>query len=370
LNILHVLPTLNSVYGGPVRVVQTLKSEFEKNGHSVSIFSGDTLQKISRSKNLYWPGMHAITKLISSVESADLIHIHGLWTIPTSISARIALWKKKPYIITPHGMLDKWSMRRSKCKKLVYFNLFEKLNIDSCAGLHFLNDEEANEAHVYINKANKFIIPNGVNIDYINQYKIDFDIRSKYLDIKSKNIALFLGRLHEKKGFDLLLPALKKTIESGVDLHLLIAGPDEGNYKSEIKKMIINFGLAKDVTFAGEVHGELKFALLQQCDFFVLPSYQEGDSVALKEALAAGLPALITHACHLIDVRHQNAGLVCDLEIGQIATSLEILASDHGLRIAMSKNAVKLIETNFSNKLLIPKFEDMYRSVIEKNISF
>lgn len=351
-----------------MRVARTMQAGLERLGHEVEIFPSAREPGLveHRGRFLFWPGFDGMRELMGKISKADIVHIHGLWTLPTTMAGRFAYAQGRPYVITPHGMLDKWSMKRSRLKKGLYAALLERRNIELCAGLHFLNDEEAAEAHSFIGAQKTFVIPNGIDMAVFSKAPGAIDLQTIYPDIRASTVVLFLGRIHEKKGLDILIPALKKTLDQGVDVHLLIAGPDEGGYQGQIERLVDQYGVRHAVTFTGEVHDEKKQVLLKNCDFFVLPSYQEGDSVAVKEALAAGLPVLITYACHLHEVQDSMAGIVCDTDIDQVAAGITKLAGNESLRMAMSSNAKKLIVEKYRSDVLLSELECVYRDILEK----
>lgn len=116
------------------------------------------------------------------------------------------------------------------------------------------------------------------------------------------------------------------------------------------------------------MHDEEKHILLSNCVFFVLPSYQEGDSVAVKDALAAGLSVLITHSCHLHEVQDNMAGIVCDTDIDQVAPGITKLACDKSLRMVMSLNAKKLILDKYQNDNLTSELECIYHKILDEKL--
>lgn len=364
MKILHVLPTRNSSYGGPVRVAEVMKQGLETLGHEVRIFPSECRNNHEKDFYLYWPGISAIKQLIVDIRWADLVHVHGLWTLPTSIACRIAVLEKTPYIITLHGMLDRWSVSRSKIKKIFYFFLIESKNFLKSNAVHYLNTEEKKEAQEYLGQHSSFILPNGVDVSHYSDLPNKQTLLSTFPEVSESLILLFLGRIHEKKGFDLLIPALAAAIERGVSIHLIIAGPDEGGYQKIVEGMVDSHGIGNSVSFAGEVHGKKKFELLGGSDLFVLSSHQEGDSVAVKEALASGLPVIITRACHLNEVEFLNAGIVCDEDISQLTSAIVLMANNHGLRKVMSVNAHRMIVNHYQIKDINQKLEKIYKDII------
>ena len=128
---------------------------------------------------------------------------------------------------------------------------------------------------------------------------------------------------------------------------------------------MFNLKIEKNITFTGEVHGDLKRALLHNCDFFVLTSYQEGDSVSVKEALASGLPVLISKACHFNEIGPEMAGIICDTNIDNISEGLFKLATDSKLRTLMSKKAREIIKSKYQNEILMKTLEKEYLQLIK-----
>lgn len=367
MKILQVLPTMDSTYGGPVRVAKAMKTGLETLHHHVEMFPLPSELDASMPNHrgfLFWPGINALKRLAELIKWADLVHIHGLWTLPTSLAASLAFLYKKPYVMTPHGMLDKWSLQRSRLKKELFAFVWERRNLIRSNALHFLNYDEWGEAPDYVSGHPAFVIPNGIDISGFQDLPGRVELREMYPQTRNSIVILFLSRIHIKKGLDILVPALKEALGQGLDLHLIIAGPDEGGYRSRVRHLITQAGIGDAVTFAGEVDGIRKKTLLGGSDFFILPSYQEGDSVAVKEALAAGLPVLITHACHLKEVEERQAGIVCDNDLKQVSAGLFLLGSNPLLRQVMSANAKRMIAENYRSDVLLGELNKVYMDVI------
>jgi glycosyltransferase involved in cell wall biosynthesis len=143
-----------------------------------------------------------------------------------------------------------------------------------------------------------------------------------YPQLAGKRIVLFLGRLHYKKGLHLLLPAWAQAARPE-DAHLVIAGPDSGGTLASLNRMCGEFKLHSSVTFTGMLAGDMKWSTLAAASLFVLPSYQEGLSVAALEALGMKLPVLVTTACHLPEVASRNCGWVTETAVEPLRHALE-----------------------------------------------
>ncbi len=350
LHILHILPTRSKEYGGPVSVAEAMAEEAVRQGAECAIYPprGDEA------------GTNGVRALWRAVRSANIVHIHGLWNLHAVVAAGAARWEGIPYVITPHGMLDHWARARSRFKKQVYGYLFERRNLRRAAAVHFLNSEECAEARSYGVPMNTFVLPNGVFAEHFADLPDKTTLGKAYPELKDRVIVLFLGRLHPKKGFDLLIPAFAHAITSCPRLHLLVAGPDQGGYRDELEAQIREFGLLSRVTFLGMVSGQHKLEALAAADFFVLPSHQEGDSVAVKEAMACGLPVLITPACHFPEVQENGAGMVVPPDVQAWQKALMGLYINEADRIQMGNKARGLVHTRYTWQKVVRQLLDVY----------
>lgn len=361
MRVLHVLPTRVIEYGGPVVVAEQIVAELQHRGIEAEIHPAAGSGPNS-------PVWNALTlsrdsaKLRQCVARSDLVHIHGLWNLPATVAARAAAKARIPYVITAHGMLDRWARQRSRFKKVAYGVLFERRNLAHAAALHFFNTEEEAEAREYLGGHRAFIIPNGVRAETYAGLALRRSTPAH--DGNAGEVrALFLGRLHPKKGLDLLLPAFAEAVKSVPRLQLAVAGPGEQEYQRHLCDLTTRLGLEGNVSFLGLVQGREKLEALAAADFFVLPSYQEGDSIALKEALASGLPAIITAACHFPDVAEFNAGRIVRPQVMELAQALCSLAQRSEERILMARNAVELIREQYSWGHIVDRLVNVYRDI-------
>lgn len=359
MKILHVLPTRDINYGGPVQVAESLVHSLLSKGHEARVLPSG----YGRGR-FFWPGLHGISEVMAGIDWADLVHIHGLWTVPTTLAAILARRGVRPYIVSAHGMLDRWSLQRSHVKKRIYAAAVEKRGLNHSAGIHFLTKEEFEEAREYGLWAPAFVVGNGVRVEEFSGLPAREVLDARYPQVKGKVVALFLGRIHPKKGFDVLVPALKLARTQVPSLHLLIAGPDENGYRVTVERAVHEAGLANAVDFVGGTFGEQKRMILGGADFFVLPSYQEGDSVAVKEALAAGLPIIVSTACRCTEAAIERAGLVVKPEVDAVANSLVNLGMDARKRKIMGMNATTLAHSRYQWDKIVDKFISVYADIL------
>jgi glycosyltransferase involved in cell wall biosynthesis len=358
--VLHVLPTRDASYGGPVAVVNEYARELVKQGVDADIFPDEGTRTWRRF--FYFPGATSLKRLIDSVGAYDLIHIHGVWYAASAVAARVARAKGIPYLITPHGMLDRWALGRGWLKKRVYYLLVERSNLQRAASVHVFNAGEYEASRKALGAVHTFILPNGVDVSAYQDLPDKTVFESTFPQVKGKILLLFLGRINYKKGLDILIPAFQRARRQNSDLHLIIAGPDDG-YLRRLKGLIEEHALDDQVTLTGMVSGDLKRQILSAAHIFVLPSYQEGDSMALKEAMAAGLPAIISSACHFPEAEEHDCGVIVPHGAGAVAEAILRLVGDRQRIKAMGERAKRLMRTRYNWAVITGKLIAHYRTL-------
>jgi glycosyltransferase involved in cell wall biosynthesis len=359
MRIAHVVPTRDPSFGGPVQVAEALESSLKSSGHDIVV-----APSMSGRKFFYWPGLAGIRELTKAVLKSDIVHIHGLWTMPTTIAAYAALAYGRPYIVSAHGMMDRWSLQRSRLKKRVYALLLEQRALHSAAAVHFGTRDEANEATGFGVLRNVVVVPNAVQAEYFYTLPSRERLNQRFPQLVGKIVGLFLGRVHPKKGLELLVSALRLARQENPLLHILIVGPDELGHRTALERTIRDYGLLDAVDFVGPVYGAGKLSFFGGADFFVLPSYQEGDSVAIKEALAAGLPVVASEACRCLDVVSYGAGVMVPLEVAAWASEMVKIARDAKARKSMGNRAKSLARSVYSWEVFVNRFIGVYHDVL------
>jgi poly(glycerol-phosphate) alpha-glucosyltransferase len=246
----------------------------------------------------------------------DLLHVHGLWMYPSAASLGWARATSRPYIVTPHGMLDAWAVRNSSWKKRAALWAYEARHLQSANCLHALCEAEAKAIRSFGLRNAICIVPNGV--DPPNPAPAQQPGWLGRLPGKAP-ILLYLGRLHPKKGLVDLLQAWRDfDARAGAgkgDWHLAIAGWDQNGHERELRQLAENFALAGSVHFLGPQFGADKEALFRRATALVLPSLSEGLPMVVLEAWSHGLPALLTRHCNLPE--GYRAGSAWEIEPGR-----------------------------------------------------
>ena len=286
----------------------------------------------------------------------DVAHAAGLWMCPSVAERRWARAARRPYLVSPHGMLDAWALRNSAWKKRIAAALFERAHLEGAACLHALCAAEAEAIRAYGLRNPICVIPNGVDLpdpasaartpSWAGRFPAD------------RPVLLFLGRLHPKKG----LPELLHTW-AGLPRHawqLVIAGWDQGGHRAELEAFVAARGLADSVTFVGPLHGADKAAAYAAASGFVLPSHSEGLPMTILEAWSHRLPVLMTAACNLPAGFAAGAAREIFADPARMARPLhEFLTADKSERDSIGQRGRALVEKDF----LWPRIAERMRAV-------
>lgn len=384
MRILHVVPSYIPAYryGGPIYSVHGLCKALALHGHDVRVFTtnvdgpcdSDVPLEIpvdidgvkvwyfpsDRLRRLYWsPPMQKA--LSQEIRKCDLLHLHSVFLWPTWIAARMARKAKKPYIISPRGMLVKDLMKRkSFIAKTAWTYFIEKTNIENAAAIHVTSETEADELRKFPFRLRRVVnIPNGVDIPE-EGLKDNISPAVKEL-IGKKPYLLFIGRINWKKGLDRLIPALNHV----PDVHLVIAGNDEENHLPTMETLAKTHGVRNRITFTGPVYGNEKVFLLKHASVFVLPSYSENFGNTVLEAMAAGCPVVVTPEVGVADIiKEHGAGMVNEGSPDILGNQLRNLLSDPEHLKEMGRRGMKAVVEGFTWDIVEKQMEKAYEEIL------
>jgi glycosyltransferase involved in cell wall biosynthesis len=299
--------------------------------------------------------------LEAAVRAAGVVHMHGLWQGHTRRGAREAWRSGVPYLITAHGMADPWALRHKRWKKVIYTALVERGNLRRADCLHALARPEIGHLRAIAPEAPVAFIPNGVDLAPFDDLPRRAALEAEYPELEGKFVLLFFGRLHVKKGLDLLAEALASVAGAFPAVHLLLAGTDDGAL-GPFRDRCAALGISDRVTPVGHVSGERARAVWAAADAFVLPSYSEGFSMAVLEALACRLPVLITTACNFPELAAAEAGIVVEPTSDGVTTGLrELLERSSAERIDLGVRGRTLVERGYTWEQQGRRLAEVYR---------
>jgi poly(glycerol-phosphate) alpha-glucosyltransferase len=286
--------------------------------------------------------------IADAVAGADVVHNHSLWMLPNSYSSRAAHRLNRPVVITAHGTLEPWALRHSGWKKRLVGWMFQAEDLRRADCLHVNTVQEIPGIRSFGLTCPIAVIPNGIHLADLEPLPQEQVFRSMFPDTRGRRIALFLGRLHQKKGLEHLVQAWARVAEDFPEWILVIAGPDNG-FESTVRTLIAELCPPRSVCLSGALHGEQKRAALAAAECFVHPSFSEGFSMSILEALACRLPVLLTPGCNFPEATAAGAAI----EVAPTAEATEIglrelLGHAASVRAEMGRRGRLLVESRYT----------------------
>jgi len=288
-------------------------------------------------------------QLDAAIASADLVHVHGLWEITAYRAVRVAARRGIPYAIAPSGTLRPDALGRKALKKRIALKLDFRRRLQQAAALHATSLQEAREMRALGLSPPIAVIPIGVHVDQFAGNAESDLVGSRWPELRGKRKLLFLGRIHPIKGLEKLAAAWGLVAPEARDWQLVIAGPDEGGYRSRVEAALRAAGVADRTTFTGEIRGAEKHRLLLSSDALVLPSFSENFGFCVCEALASGLPVIASRGAPWEGLEREGCGYWVEPEIATLAEGIrKLVRLDDRERRAKGERGRAWIEREFT----------------------
>ncbi len=295
------------------------------------------------------------------VRAVDALHIHGLWEASTAIASRTARALGKPYVVSAHGMLEPWALANKRLKKLVYAHLVEHAVVRNAACLHALTHAEAMQYRAFGATGPIAVIPNAVDVPKELSPELFFEA---YPALRTKRVVLFLGRLHPKKGLDLLAAVWGRVAAEHPEAHLVLAGPDAEGTADKIRTSFAAAGALPSVSLTGMLDSPMKWSALAAAELFVLPSYSEGLSMGALEAMGAGLPVIVTRHCNMPEVTRYGGGWEVEANPEALATALDSALHQTVIENrAAGRRGSDLITNRYNSRHVATAMAEVYRYI-------
>lgn len=364
--VLHVISTIDPTAGGPTAAFTGLVTAQAAAGLSVAAIAtyrdgADTSPReaIARAGvdlRLVGPARPPLdthpdlaAAIDAGVADADVVHVHTLWEQAQHLAARSATRQGKPFVIRPAGMLTHWSLAHSRWKKWAYLRWRMAGHLRRATAVHFTTELERRQSAGVRLGSPPIVEPNGVDLAEFEHLPPRGSFRAKHPAIGGRPVVAFLGRIFPGKGVEHLVPAIADLAGRGLDPVLLVIGPDgDRAFRAEVDAAIAARGIGGRVVFAGMLKGREKVAALADADLFCLPSHHENFGIAAVEALAAGLPAIVStdvgvHA----DITAAGAGSAVPRDPGRIADELAAWLGDEPRRRAAGARARAFVRERY-----------------------
>jgi glycosyltransferase involved in cell wall biosynthesis len=375
IHVIHTPAGLKSNAGGPSRTVTSLCEELAKLGTSVEIvtqnFGPSTETNIIPNPDLvqttlvpalslpklrlvYSPSYTAILTRRCQQRQVQLLHDHGVWLGTNHSAAMVARRLDIPLLIHPRGMLEPWSLQYRAWKKRLAWKLYQHKDLQTARAFCATSEQEAESIRQVGLRQPIAIIPNGI---YLPPW------HDRPLCQSTERIALFLSRIHPKKGLLELVKAWQIARPQG--WRVIIAGPDEGGHQKQVETAIQQAGLQHIFQFIGTVTGEAKFNLYRSADLFILPTFTENFGVVIAEALACGVPVITTKGTPWQSLVKQQCGWWIDIGVEPLAVAIqEATTLSDEERQAMGKRGRQLVEQNFGWSQIAEQMLSVYEWIL------
>ena len=326
LKILQLVHTLDPSVGGVAASVLALSRGLARRGHKLDIVVLDDsaspwLADIALPIHALGVGLTSYrysSKLLPWLKKQggdyDRVIVNGIWQYLSFAAWRRYAGSSIPYYVFPHGMLDPWfkeTFPLKHLKKWLYWPWAEYRVLRNAAAVIFTSEEERSQARksFWLYRCREKVSPLGVEAPPISS-NAKSEFLSRYPQLQNTRIFLFLGRLHPKKGCDMLLEAFAQ-MRSNDSISLILAGPDQVGWESDLRRQVTRLNLTNRVVFTGMLEGSMKQGAFANAEAFVLPSHQENFGISVVEALAARVPVLISNRVNIWrEIEADRAGYV------------------------------------------------------------
>jgi glycosyltransferase involved in cell wall biosynthesis len=328
LKLLHVFRSLDPQGGGPIEGVRQRGIRLQQLGHLVEVVTLDdptepfltafplTVHALGPSRSGYGYNAKLVPWLKMHAASYDAVIVNGLWQY-NGFGAWRALRKTGiPYYVFTHGMLDPWFKRTyplKHLKKWLYWPWATYRLLRDARAVLFTSEEERLQARrsFWLYRARERVVAYGTSAPPDNAVELREHFLEAHSELRGRRVLLFLSRIHEKKGCDLLIQAFARAANAEPTLHLVIAGPDQTGWVAVLTKLAREMGVGDRISWPGMLRDEMKWGAFYSAEAFILPSHQENFGIAVAEALGCALPVLISDKVNIWhEVCSHGAGLV------------------------------------------------------------
>jgi len=402
MRILQVVATLAPRQGGPSIACPELSRELARQGHQVSIYasdvdgSGHLLVPLDRpvidegvtihhfrgwsdpSKYMFSPDMWRALR--DNVAEFDVVHIYSVYGFSSSAAAYWCRRRGVPHMVHPHGSFDPFLRRRHRPRKWLHAKLLAERDYRRATAVLFNSAEEMRLASDWVGlktprngeAPKRFVVPVGLDPRWLQEPDVAAGerLRSRFPELRGRRLVLYFGRINFKKGLDILARAFALVARGRDDVHLVLAGPDTEGYGRKVREWLREGGVLEKTTSTGLLEGEDRFAALQLADVFALPSYTENFGQVVAEAMASGVPVVISDQVNIWpEVKQANAGLVVPCDAEATAEALRsVLADTEGGR-QMGRNGRRWVAEHLPWKIVAARMANAYQEMVEHHNS-
>lgn len=376
LDVVHTVASTRADHGGPSRSVPLLCTALAGDGLSIrlvtavpanadietsAILPADPVASHVveehgwASRMLRAPiGFYRALRAQVHQQCPDILHDHGVWLPSNGAAAVVARRFDVPLVISTRGMLSAWALNHNRWKKRLAWLAYQKRVLRQAHLFHVTSDPEGEILRRLGFDQPIAVIPNGVQLPDMTRAEMPRNTRRK---------ALFLSRLHPKKGLPMLISAWARVRPSNWEL--VLVGPSENGHRAELEEQVRRCELTADVTFAGPVSDAEKWSWYRSADLFVLPTHSENFGIVIAEALASGLPVLTTTGAPWEELERHRCGWWADVGVRAITGALrKATGLTDEERLAMGQRGRTLVKEHYAWQHIGRKMHEVYAWVL------
>lgn len=385
MKILHVIPSVDLGSGGPAEGLKQLCAIYKMGGHEIEVASLDSPEYAQKCEfpakvhglgpgwGIYGYSRKAAPWFKANIRRYDVVFINCIWQY-NAVAAYLGLRGTGiPYAVFTHGMLDPYFKHRfplKHVKKAIYWHLVLQKILHDAEMILFTCEEEKILARQSFPRyrVHETVVPYGTFGPECDTASAAEEFLSRWPRLRGKRLAISMGRIHPKKAIDTLIEAFASTLAKDTAWNLVIAGPDEVGWQKKLEELADRLGIADRITWTGMLKGKLKWGAFMASEVFVLPSHQENFGIVVAEALACGLPVILSDKVNIWrEIVSYWAGLTGQDTIEGTANSLrrwsELTAEEiAGVRIRGRKCFDELFNFNVTAMKVLENLERVAQS--------
>jgi glycosyltransferase involved in cell wall biosynthesis len=391
MRVLHVIPSISHEAGGPSQAIFPMCRALREKGVDLLLATIDDVSSGANGSTkpphgqigeyrgqsiIFFPNQVGASFkysrpfaqwLNNHVAEYDLVHIHAVFNHACIAAARACRRHDVPYIVRPLGTLDPWSMKQKSLRKRLFWQGGVKAMLRSAAAVHYTAEAEQAGTEQSLGLNHGVVIPLGAEMQTKQVPRIKLAL--KLGSLGSSPYVLVLSRLLPTKGVDVLLDAFLSLMKQGrlAEWRLVIAGHGPQEYVSSLKQTVIAANASERVLFPGWLDGDEKEAALSNASLLALPSYHENFGLCVIEALAFGVPVLVSPQVNLAaDIEAAGAGWVCEIEREALQSALMAALNSDEDRIQRGVKGRALAD-GFSWPVIATRLTDLYSLILKNN---
>lgn len=386
---LHVIPYMHPAAGGPPVVVERFCAHtpalgWEAKVISTSLLCGDDGARLQRDlrrrldvtllpvdrPTLLGLSSRAAAAIAEAVACVDMVHVHTLWSPLGTMARRACQALRRPYVLMPHGMLDPYALGIKAWRKTLYLRLREAANLRAAAALVFttrLEEERARQSLAWLPRGQ--VVALGADAAPADSKHVRRDrFMAAYPQARGRQVVLFLGRIHPKKGIERILAAMPAVAAKHPEVLLVIAGNGDADYVAGLHAKVDRSGLRGHTLFTGPLVNAAKWDAFACACLFLLPSHQENFALAVAEAMHMAVPVVVSDRVDIWPyIAREGAGLVVEDEAmpqGLECAILQLLR-DPACARRMGENGRTLAQADFTWERAAANMVAVYKGVLE-----